>query len=70
MNSLADVLEEHLVLNIHAEDLEDMQRITVRRRAIWKDTVRCLSRPDFVYGRGLRVIFLGEEAIDAGGPLR
>lgn len=71
MYPTVDVHEEHVVRNIHiADDFENHQGLTVRRRAIWKDTLRCLSRPEFVYDCGLTIRFIGEAAVHAGGPLR
>ena len=45
------------------------QNITVRCRFVWKDTLRCLKKP-FEFSNGFIVTFLGEEAVDEGGPLR
>ena len=49
---------------------EDCQTLAVRRRHIWADTKRALSRPFFNDKIGLNVVFVGEPALDAGGPLR
>ena len=49
---------------------EDRQTLTVRRRLIWADTKRALSHPSFNDKIGLNVVFVGEPALDAGGPLR
>ena len=47
-----------------------MQVMPVRRKQLWKDTLRCINTPGFVCNRGLKIRFVGEEAVDAGGPLR
>ena len=69
--SLREILTAHTHTNIR-EDKDDCsgQRIPVRRKVIWKDTMRCLKSPNFTCDRGLMVRFIAEEAVDAGGPLR
>ena len=42
----------------------------MRRRHIWSDTKRAMKRPSFDSRIGLEIVFIGEEAQDAGGPLR
>ena len=68
--SLSDVLKEHVASNIDTVPFNDQQLVPVRRREIWKDALRCLNAPNFVSNHGLKVRFVGEEAVDAGGPLR
>lgn len=69
--TLSTILSNHIAAYINvADDLSQQQRMPVRRKAIWKNTVRCLSRPTFVYNCGLNVVFVGEGAVDCGGPLR
>lgn len=68
--SLVDVLKEHIASYINvADDPSQRQKISVRRQAIWKGTFRCLKMP-FNFSRGLDVSFVGEGAVDDGGPLR
>ena len=50
-------------------DEEDEERITVRRSHIWEDTLRALRR-NLDLRKVIKVTFLGEPAIDDGGPRR
>lgn len=50
-------------------DYEDRIRITVRRRHILEDTIHNL-RAGHDTTKYLKVTFVGEPAVDAGGPLR
>ena len=69
--SLSTVLGDHIASNIHiAEEFADQQRIPIRRKAIWKNTLRCITSPTFVYNKGLNIVFVDEGAVDCGGPLR
>ena len=52
-----------------SKDLDDVFRITVRRSHIWEDSVRTIRRT-FDERKHFRVAFLGESAIDGGGPRR
>ena len=64
------MLSQHAsCLNI-AEDPDDRQKIPVRRKHIWNDTKRALSRVVFQDRKGLSITFIGEPAVDDGGPLR
>ena len=44
--------------------------MTIRRRHVWPDTKRALSRSSFNECIGLDITFVGEPAVDVGGPLR
>ena len=44
--------------------------IQVRRKKIWKDTLRAFKQPRFTPRKWLKVEFIGEAAIDDGGPRR
>ena len=69
--SLTTVLKNHIALNIDLpEECEDYQRIPIRRKTIWKNTLRCLSKPSFIQNRGLNIVFVDEGAVDCGGPMR
>ena len=46
------------------------QRITIRRSSLLKDSYRQFTRSGFFVNKPLRVIFIGEEAVDEGGPRR
>ena len=48
---------------------EDSQRIFVLCKHIWSDAKRALRLPSFNDSIGLNVSFIGEDALDAGGPL-
>ena len=67
--TLEAVLSEHaLSLNI-ADDIDERQKIPVRRKQIWSDTKRALGRSGFLDTKGLSVTFIGEPAVDGGRPL-
>ena len=48
----------------------DFQIIRVRRKHLWEDTVRYMSKNAFKQNHSLKVNFIGEEAEDEGGPRR
>lgn len=52
-----------------SDDREDVHRIKARRRHIWEDALCCFKR-GIPASNHLAVTFLGEPAVDAGGPLR
>jgi hypothetical protein len=69
--SIRDVLRSHIQSEVDIKDIPcDRQRILVRRKHIWADTKRALQRPSFDSRIGIHIVFIGEEAQDAGGPLR
>lgn len=51
-------------------DEEDFQRIHVRRRLLFVDALRAFSQPTFDTFKMFKVTFIGEEAVDDGGPRR
>ena len=63
-------LIQHQQRVITSIDVEDMQRIHVRRKCLFSDAVRAFSRLSFNVSKMLKVTFLGEEAVDDGGPRR
>lgn len=63
------VLKEHFDSTI-THDLNNVNRVTVRRKHIWRDAIRALSQPTFDPCRRVQVTFVGEEAVDGGGPSR
>ena len=63
---MAIVLEEHFDSTIH-HDLDDVNRVTIRRKHIWRDAIRAMSRPTFDPCKCVQVTFIGEEAVDGGG---
>lgn len=44
--------------------------IQVRRKYIWKDSLRAFKQPGFTARKWLQIEFVGESAIDDGGPRR
>ena len=54
---------------ILSTDKDDIFRLKVRRRHIWEDALNYF-RKGIPTSKHLRVTFLGEPAVDAGGPLR
>lgn len=67
---LATVLRVHAETHLSIDEHGECQCINVRRRHVWTDTKRAMTRPSFNSRIGLEVHFIGEEAQDAGGPLR
>lgn len=49
---------------------EAVQRINVRRSYLLQDATRQFSRPSFDVSKLLKVCFIGESAVDDGGPRR
>lgn len=69
--SLKSILPNHILTAVDvAVEVEDRQRINVRRRHIWEDIKKALSKPTFQASVGLSVTFIGESAVDVGGPQR
>ena len=67
----AEVLTAH-VREISLPDNPDdpHQLITVRRRHIWSDTKRVFNKPYVDLILPVKVVFVGEQAEDEGGPKR
>ena len=55
---------------IKSHDDEDVQPIRIRRSHVFVDASRQFSKKSFNVEKMLRVQFIGEEAVDAGGPRR
>lgn len=74
--TLKDVLIEHIGKNIYVpEEISLRQIIPVRRREVWKDTLRAMKQPTFSFSKGVNINFVSfsnklEEAVDEGGPTR
>ena len=62
------MLQEHRK-NYLDDDKGNTYRITVRRSEIWKDAIQSFKRY-FDVSKHLRIAFLGEPAVDDGGPRR
>ena len=52
------------------DDKDDFQIIRVRRKRIWEDTLRAVTKTNFRSNLRLKVLFINEGAEDEGGPLR
>ncbi len=66
--SLSDILRDHRNVFLPIDE-ENRIRITIRRKHILEDTFRKL-RGGLNVSKHLKVTFVGEQAVDAGGPLR
>jgi len=66
--NLVDIIEEHRNKYLD-RDKDNTYRITVRRNEIWKDAIQSFKR-SFNESKHLRFTFLGEPAVDDGGPKR
>jgi len=69
IESLETLLTRFQSENLGDEDT-DFQIIRVRRKHLWEDTVRSISKNAFKQNHSLKVHFIGEEAEDEGGPRR
>lgn len=68
IKKLSEVLAEHRKKLLHTDQTKTHQ-ITVRRTVLWQDALKCFKRK-FDPKSHLRVTFLGEPAVDDGGPRR
>ena len=68
-----DVIRAKEILIQHQKKViieEDFQRVHIRRKSLYSDALHAFSRLTFNASRMLRVTFIGEPAIDDGGPRR
>lgn len=65
---IKDVLDNHRSTHLYSDETM-VFRITVRRSNIWEDAHRALKRT-FDEKKHVRITFLGESAVDGGGPRR
>ena len=75
MFSSADTVKvKHILLQhqdkVMCKGLDDVQRIVVRRSHLFSDAFRTFSRSVFDPTKYLKVTFVGEPAVDEGGPRR
>lgn len=61
---------QHQSQAILSIDDEDVQRVHVRRSHLFSDSLRQFCRKSFDVTKMLQVRFVGEEAVDEGGPRR
>jgi len=64
------VIQQHQARAIQSTDYEDVQRIHIRRSSVFSDALRQFSKGSFDVTKMLQVRFVGEEAVDTGGPRR
>ena len=71
--TMVDILTEHFrrypELDSNA-DSDIYNKVHVRRNHIWGDTLRAVTKASFDPINPLRVTFIGEPAVDEGGPRR
>lgn len=68
MSSKPNILIQHQEKVIVATNEENFQRIHIRRKTLYTDALRAFSRSSFNPSRMRSVTFIGEAAIDDGGP--
>ena len=61
------LLQEHRACALRSQD--DVQRIIIHRKHVWEDTIRKL-KSGLNVNKPIKVSFVGESAVDEGGPLR
>ena len=64
------IMQQHQKVIVPALTEEDMQHIHIRRNRLFADSLRAFSRPTFNVSKMLKVTFIGESAVDDGGPRR
>ena len=65
------ILKEHFRQYFDLADLEQsVNSLHVRRNYMWHDALRAISKPAFDPFLPVRVTFIGEPAVDDGGPRR
>lgn len=63
-DTVSTLVKEHFtVSNPVSFDSDWANRISIRRKHIWKDAVRAIFKPGFNPNRNVRVVFVGEEAV-------
>lgn len=61
------LLKEHFS---HVVKQDEYQKLNVRRKFILEDATKQFKRKSFDVGKTIQVSFIGEAAIDTGGPRR
>ncbi len=64
------ILQQHRIKELTSSNDEDVQHLRVRRSNIFSDALRQFSKDSFNCSKLLRVTFIGEAAVDDGGPGR
>ena len=64
-SNIGEALKAHAI-----NELNDMSRINVRRATLLEDAISATGKSTFKFNRNLKVCFIGEPAVDAGGSKR
>ena len=67
--SVSSLIRSHRVRNLPIDNDDNYQRMAIRRKYIFQDTLHHLKHY-YNPSKYLRVTFLGEPAVDKGGPIR
>ena len=61
---------KELIQSLTSKISDTTQLPSIRRKFLWDDYVNCRKKPWFKKEAWLRIHFVGEEAVDGGGPRR
>ena len=61
---------KELIQRLSSKISDTTQLLSIRRKFLWDDYVNCRKKPWFKKEAWLRIHFVGEEAVDGGGPRR
>ena len=64
------IVQQHQRRVITSQDNEDVQRCHIRRSHVFSDALRQFSKRSFDVSKMIQVQFIGEQAVDEGGPRR
>ena len=64
------IIQQHQGRVLTSVDDEDVQLLHIRRSNLLSDALRQFSKSSFDASKILKVRFIGEEAVDTGGPRR
>ena len=67
-SDIGEALKAHAVNELN--DTSQPQRINVRRATLLEDAISAIGKSTFRFNRNLKVRFIGEPAVDDGGPKR
>lgn len=70
ITKIKHLLMQHRQRVLIGIDDEDYQRLNVRRAYLLKDAFHQFSKESFDINKLIKVVFIGEEAVDDGGPRR
>ena len=63
---MANLLRSHR--DQHLRPISDAQRLIILRKHVWEDALHCFKTLD--PSKPIKINFLGDPAVDHGGPLR